>query len=342
MTGYSNAYGSFFFSYSFDFLNRYLPACGRSSRTIESYRDTLTVFKDWLTEVKGTAVTDFSFESFTSEIVFEFLRWLSEKRNNGDSTRNQRLAGLKVYIDYCVFRDVSLAPLQIMLSGVRPFKTEKRVKEVLTAAQVKLMIEACPETLKGQRDRLILRMLYETAIRVSELVNITQENLFLSSDTPFLLIKGKGKKERTIPLVGDLPLMITEFIKEVSQPSGASYLFFTIHNSLPCRISVRAVQEMIDRCAAKAREKDSSIPLNVHPHMFRRTKATVLYQNGMKLEQISALLGHSQLETTRVYAKASVEQIRASMEKATPPEDTEQVPVWQGKTGDFCRLMGLR
>lgn len=331
-----------FFAYSFDFLNHFLPSCGRSNKTIESYRDTLTVFKNWIAKVKGIGITDFTFKAFTSDIVFDFLNWLGEYRGNSDSTRNQRLAGLKIYIDYCVYRDVSLSSLKIMLNGVKPYKTEKRIKETLTPNQVILIINECAKNIKGRRDELILRMLYETAIRVSELVNITTENLFLLTDSPYLLIKGKGKKERTIPLIGELPRILSDYVRNVSTPASSSYIFFTIHDSKPCRISVRAVQEMIDRCASKAREKDSSIPENVYPHMFRRTKATVLYQNGMKLEQISSLLGHSKLETTRVYAKASVDQIRASMEKAIPEEDIKQIPIWQGKTEDFSKMFGLR
>lgn len=62
----------------------------------------------------------------------------------------------------------------------------------------------------------------------------------------------------------------------------------------------------------------------------------------MVLEQVSSLLGHSQLETTRIYAKASIAQIRENMEKATPQKDIKAEPIWKGKTKDLNKMYGLR
>ena len=337
----TNTRKTYFFDYSIMFLQNYLPKRGRSIHTISSYRDTLTIFKDWL-EATGKNFTIFKFSEFTVDTAYNFLEWLKSDRKNSEETCNHRLHDLCGYIDYCVTQDVALASVYTLLKRVKPYKTVKKIKDWLTSEQVKLIIDSCPNTKKGKRDKLIILMLYETAVRVSELANLCISNVYLDDEFPFIQLVGKGKKERTIPLIGNIPKLLKDYINEDVKYSGSEYIFYTMHKGKPEHISSRSIQEMITRSADKARLIDSSIPDRVYPHMFRRSKATSLYQNGMVLEQVSSLLGHSQLETTRIYAKASIAQIRENMEKATPQKDIEAEPLWQGKTKDLNKLYGLR
>ena len=331
----------YFLDHSLLFLQDYLPKRGRSVHTISSYRNTLTIFKDWL-EATGKDFTKFKFTEFTADTAYNFLEWLKSDRGNSEETCNHRLNDLRGYVDYCVTQDVALASVATLLKRVKPYKTVKKIKEWLTSEQVKLIIDSCPDTKKGKRDKLIILMLYETAVRVSELATLTIGNVYLDDEFPFVQLVGKGKKERTIPLVGNVPKLLKGFIEEYVKEDCSEYIFYAMHNGKPEHISSRSIQEMIARCADKARLTDSTIPERVHPHMFRRSRATSLYQNGMVLEQVSSLLGHSQLETTRIYAKASTEQIRENMEKATPQKDIDAVPAWTGKTKDLSKLYGLR
>ncbi len=337
----SNTGNIYFFDYSFVFLQDYLLKRGRSMHTISSYRDTLTIFKNWL-GATGKDFTTFKFCEFSADTVYNFLEWLKNDRRNSEETCNHRLNDLCGYIDYCVTQDVALASVYTLLKRVKPYKTEKRIKEWLTPEQVKLIVNSCPNTKKGKRDKLIILMLYETAVRVSELANLGIGNVYLDDEFPFVQLVGKGKKERTIPLIGNIPKLLRTFINEHVNDSGSEYIFYTMHNGKPEHISSRSIQEMIARATDKARLVDSSIPERVHPHMFRRSRATSLYQNGMVLEQVSSLLGHSQLETTRIYAKASIAQIRENMEKATPQKDIKAEPIWKGKTKDLNKMYGLR
>lgn len=331
----------YFFDYSLTFLQDYLPKRGRSVHTIDSYRDTLTIFKDWL-GVTGKNFASFKFSEFTADIAYSFLEWLKNDRGNSEETCNHRLHDLCGYVDYCVTQNVALASVYTLLKRVKPYKTIKRIRQWLTREQVMLIIDCCPNTRKGKRDKVIILMLYETAMRVSELSNLTLGNVYLDDKDSFIQIVGKGKKERTIPLIDSVSKTLKNFIDEYVKEDGSEFIFYTMHNGKPEHISSRSIQEMIVRCAEKARLIDPSIPEKVHPHMFRRSRATNLYQSGMALEQVSSLLGHSQLETTRIYAKASIAQIRENMEKATPQADIDAEPIWKGKTKDLSKMYGLR
>ena len=332
----------YFFDYSRLFLQDYLPKCGRSINTISSYKDTLTIFKDWL-EGTGRDFVTFAFQNVTADLVHEFLDWLRTEKGNSELTCNHRLMGLKVYVEYCVSKDIAIASVGTILSRIKPYRIPVKIKETLTPEQVKALIDTCPNTPKGARNKMIILLVYESAVRVSELSSLKRGNVYLDPDgASFLLLMGKGKKERTIPLVGKTPHLLEQYINEYVNPVGSEYIFYTFHGGCPAQMSIRRIQEIIDKCADKAREIDPTIPESVHPHMFRRSKATTLYRNGMQLEQVSSILGHSNVETTRIYATASIEQIRNTMEKVTPRKDIDDAPLWEGKTKDLAKTYGLR
>ena len=101
------------------------------------------------------------------------------------------------------------------------------------------------------------------------------------------------------------------------------------------------MQRIISQYANIARKTCPDMPASVHPHMFRRTRATNLYQDGVALELVSVVLGHAHLETTKIYAKPSLRQIRDAMESVpTPVEDEE--PLWVGNEDEMARMCGLR
>lgn len=331
----------FFFLYSYDFLEMYLSGCGRSVHTIESYRDTLTLFKRFVTTARGLNIRKFTFNDCTCDFIFSFLDWLKES-GNIVTTRNHRLAGLKGYLDYCAYRNVAIESIANQIGAVKPFPITKREKPILTDAQISLILSQAPKDRKGRRNSILLLLLYETAARVSEIANLNTSDLYLSHSEPHVKLSGKGKKERIIPLVDKLPKILQIYIKEFPAYLDTEYLFYSMHRGKPERLSPRSIEAILKQYSDTARVQDPTIPLKVHPHMFRRSKATYLYQHGMALEQVSTLLGHSQLETTRVYAKPSLHQLRTVIEKITPKSDQEQQPLWLGKEDEISRRLGLR
>lgn len=331
----------FFFLYSYDFLEMYLPGCGRSTHTIESYRDTLTLFKRFVTIAEGLDIRKFTFKDCSFDFIFSFLEWL-KKNGSAETTRNHRLVGLKGYVDYCAYRNVAIESIASQISAVKPFPTTKREKPVLTDTQMSMILDQAPKDRKGRRNAILLLLLYETAARVSEIANLNVSDLHLNQSEPYVKLSGKGKKERIIPLVDKLPTILETYVTEYPTPLGTDILFYSMHGGKPERLSSRSIEAILKQYSDAARVQDPTIPPGVHPHMFRRSKATYLYQHGMALEQVSTLLGHSQLETTRVYAKPSLQQLRAVIEKITPKSDQEQVPLWHGKEDEISRRLGLR
>ena len=153
---------------------------------------------------------------------------------------------------------------------------------------------------------------YDTAVRISELLNIRLCDIAMESKYPNIFITGKGNKERTIQLTAKAVEHLREYIRVYhSNSSKEAYLFSTTIKGVTDRMSVGNVQRIIKKYATLVSEKGISLPDSVHCHMFRRTRATNLYQDGIAIELVSTVLGHARTDTTKsYYAKPSVEQLR--------------------------------
>jgi integrase/recombinase XerD len=117
-------------------------------------------------------------------------------------------------------------------------------------------------------------------------------------------------------------------------------LFYTVINGYQSAMSTGNVERIINKYAEIIRPDHPTLPEKVHPHMFRRTRATGLYQNGVEMELVSRILGHASTQTTRIYATPSMEMLKAAMvnDNVDAPETEE----WLEDEEDLARLCGLR
>lgn len=330
-----------FYAYSLEYLNVYLPNHGCSEHTIRSYRKALQLLHDFIC-IRGYKITRFYFNDCSRDLLYAFTAWLTSN-GNSDKTVNGRLAAIKAYAKYAVEVDISLVRYQHQIKSVRPIRICQKENPTLSKEQIELIISKTPNTRKGYRDRVIMLMLYETAIRVSELLALKLEDLHLRGSAPYVKINGKGKKQRLISLTKQMTECLKEYIqafhgKDSPQFSG---LFYAIIKGQAAVLSDTCIRKILKHYATLARQEDPQIPLKIHPHLFRRSRGTNLYQNGLDLTVVSAMLGHEQLETTRTYyARPSMEMMRAAMERSAPNVAHEE-PNWHGKEEELAKLFGI-
>lgn len=335
--------GPLFFSRTYDFLERYLPLqVGRSRHTVESYRDALTVFRRFARDEACLSVADMRFGDCTRGLVLSFLEHL---RAAGCSagTCNQRLAALKSYLWYAADRDVAVQSVAMSVSRIPPVKGPERVKEKLSEeALAAILSQPDPTSRKGIRDRAMLVLLYDSGIRLSELIGLDVGDVRIGDD-PRIYVMGKGSRERAVAITPATASHISAHLACMHghDPDPSSPLFFTVRSGSRCRMSPSNVQRIVQVCADGARKTCPDVPEKVHPHTFRRTRATDLYQGGVALELVSRILGHSSVETTKIYAKPSMEMMREAMESAYPTA-LEEKPAWVGNEDEMARLCGLR
>lgn len=327
-----------FFEFVYKYLEDYLrKACSRSDHTIESYRNGLIVFKNFITDEKKISIKKFRLKSCDRELILQYIEYL-EKLERAPSTINHHISVIKNYLEYIGNTDITYISIYSSISRIPQKKIPKKIKPVLDDEMLKLLFSLPKQNDKGIRNRTILILLYDTAIRVEELINIKVCDLFINSKAPYILIHGKGNKERIVGVSMKAKAHLKLYLSRFHKDQKSEYLFYTTIKGISDKLSESTVETFIQKYADIARKENPNIPKHVYPHMFRRTKATHLYQDGIPLEMVSSLLGHSSTETTKIYAKPSLEQIRAIIENDS---DKETEPEWD-EDDEIAKLFGLR
>lgn len=330
-----------FFSKTLDFLDLYLPEQAKKSvNTIETYRDALTIFRRFLSEDQHISIRTFQFEDCTHDLLLKYLEFL-KKNGNAETTCNNRLAAIKAYLWYVSDGDISIQPVALAASHIPFLKVPKLTREIISEEDLSALLAAPPPTKIGIRDQMIMILLYDSAIRVSELLSLDVRSVNLDAAIPYIRVYGKGSKERIVAITNATAGHIKKYLKVFHQErSPDSPLFYTVIKGVRGRMSTGNVERIIKKYADQIRPDHPDLPKSCYPHMVRRTRATNMYQDGAELELISRILGHSSTETTRIYAVPSIEMMRTAMEKGNLSTDEKQA--WPDDEAEMARLCGLR
>lgn len=239
----------------------------------------------------------------------EYVIYLN-KKNDAKSTISRKLSSLRTFYKYLVLNNkVESNPFLLVSSP----KKEKRIPKFINYNNIEEILNVPNiKTKEGQRERVILEVLYASGVRVSELVNIKLKDIDFSNKN--ILIFGKGSKERLVSF-GDYALeYINLYLKE-----GRNLLLdgvksdYLIVGKKSEKLTTRRVEQIIDDII-----KRTSIKLNITPHMFRHTFATHLLDNGCDLLVVQELLGHASLSSTEIYTHVSNEHLREVYLKCHP------------------------
>ncbi|MEJ2307525.1 MAG: tyrosine-type recombinase/integrase [candidate division WOR-3 bacterium] len=188
----------------------------------------------------------------------------------------------------------------------------KRLPEFLSADEVTKLIESVNGDFKYSiRDKAILELLYGCGLRVSELLNLKKEDLFLKED--FIRVKGKGSKERIIPLGDKAKKALIKYINEerpILDKKNSTYLFLTRRGN---KLSRMGMWKRFRNYLAK-----SGIRKKCTPHTLRHSFATHLLERGATLRTVQLLLGHSDISTTQIYTHVDRNYLREILSSYHP------------------------
>jgi integrase/recombinase XerD len=306
-----------------NYLTAYLPGRrGMSSNTIKSYRDTFCLLLTYSETVHRLPAEKLTIERIDKKFIEGFLDWLENERGNSISTRNQRLAAIHAFFKYLQYE----TPDFLLLSQQNMFIPTKKCTKpelcYLSCGEVKEMLSKPDRrTMKGRRDLLILSLLYDTGARVSELIDLTAGDVRLD-DLPSVSLTGKGNKTRRVPLMSNTALILKQYLEEnkLGLPSKKTQpIFMNVKNSKFTRVGITYI---LQKYAPAGHEK-------ITPHIIRHTKAMHLLQAGVNIVYIRDILGHADVSTTEIYARADTEMKRVALEKAYIPQTQNREALWQ-------------
>lgn len=314
------------------FLSKFLPGeKGASKNTIASYRDTFILFLVFLKDKKGIPVERLTLNMITKDLLIEYLNWIEVNRNCSASTRNVRLAALHSFFQYLQYENPdNLVEWQHILS-IPVKKTNKKSMNYLSLEGIKFLLEMPDQnTKKGRRDLALLTLMYDTAARVQELIDLRPAQVRFDNPCTIKII-GKGNKARIVPLMDPTVKILKQYMEEqklLEKQQNLRPLFF---NAKKENLTRAGVNYILSKYKNRAREKkESLIPETISCHSLRHSKAMHLLQAGVNLVYIRDILGHSSVQVTEIYAKVDSKQKREAIENAYTEVTPNEEALWEG------------
>jgi len=301
------------------FIHHHLPDIRRvSQNTVLSYRDGINAYIDYLETEKNIRRKDICFNDFSKETLIAYLDWLLNCRSLKPKTCNLRITAVRSFLEYASDRHPELMALYVSANSMRAVKTKMNPIEFFEKNQMKAILAAPGiHSRTGRRNQMMLILLYDTAARVSEILELSVGSLHLSSEVPYVVIHGKGDKYRNIPLMSKTKEHLKRYLSEFHPiQSGDAPLFYAVTYGEKHHLSQDTLEKLIKDCAKRCEKAGVEMPASCHCHMVRKTRAMDLYQAGIPLPHIQQLLGHEEISTTSgFYAFATLDTLAKSMEK---------------------------
>lgn len=308
------------------FIWHYLSDIRKASpNTVASYRDGLNAYIMYLENEGGIARSHICFEHLSEDRVKKYQDWLLNTRKLKPKTCNLRLTALRSFLAYAAGESADLTAVYVGVRGIKDSKVPENPIEFFEHRQMKAVLSApdiCKKT--GRRNRMILILLYDSAARVSELLELSLGSIHLDADTPYVTLHGKGDKYRNVPLMQKTCQHLKKYITEFHADSDREApLFYTRTHGRSHHLSADTLEGLIKTSAEKVRSEGITMPESCHCHMIRKTRAMDLYQAGVPLTHIQQLLGHEDISTTSgFYAFVTLETLAKSMKKVNNEDDT--------------------
>ena len=317
-----------------NFLTHYLAAQRNlSPNTIKAYRDVFTLLLRFCRDVRGIALERLSLAQIDASLVEAFLDHLANDRHVSISTQNHRLAALHAFFRY-VQSEVPERLLQSQQILAIPLRRHARSNVGYLSKEYLAQILAQPDlhTGAGRRDAVLLSVLYDAGARVQELIDLSAGDVRLDPP-PQVRLMGKGRKMRAVPLMDATVELLRDHRRDnnLDRPEHADQPLF--QNRQGGRLSRSGVRYLLQKYVQPVRRDHPGFTQPVSPHSLRHTKGMHLLQSGVPLEIIRDFLGHVDVKTTEIYARANLEMKRKALEKVTDVTPLPKIPSWkQNKT----------
>ena len=319
------------------FLHRFLTAHlaglrGCSPNTVASYRDTFKLLIVFFRDERSIPPEKLALDCVDDAAITGFLDWLEASRHNSISTRNQRLAAISSFYRWMQSQDpVQMARCQNILAIPAKKHAQPAVNH-LTVEQTRLLL-AQPDrsTRRGRRDATLLATLYDSAARAQELADLTVRDIRLEPP-PLVALTGKGGKTRHVPLGDNTTALLNAYLAEQRLNTPGYHddaLFVNQHHN---KLSRGGIAWIIRKYQANSGDP-TLVNADLHPHVLRHSKAMHLSEAGIPLPYIRDILGHVDLSTTDIYARASTEAKRRALEAAYADIVTDDLPEWNQDPG---------
>jgi site-specific recombinase XerD len=287
-----------------------------SPRTVAAYRDAFVLFLQFAQARLRKHPTAITLPEITPSLILAFLDHLEHERGNAVRTRNARLAALRAFLKFAGRRDVTALHAVEQALGVPMKRFERPMLGFLTRVEMMAVIGEPDGTWTSQRDHLLLRLLYNTGARVSEIIGVTLSDVVLDG-TACVLLHGKGRKQRTVPLWPSTARHVRAWLRRNPQLQPESALLPNRDGQAMSRGNV--TQRLALAVAAARTTQPQLAQRRISPHIIRHTTAMHLLQSGTGADTLALWLGHESPTTTHQYVEADLAMKQRALARLNEP-----------------------
>lgn len=299
-----------------EFFQRLVTERGVSAHTIASYRDTFQLLLGFAQQRTGRPPSALTLEDLDAPLVLAFLDHLENVRGNSPRTRNLRLTAIRSFMRHASLRAPTALPVAQRVLAISPKRFDRPALGFLSREEVTALLDAPDQTSwSGQRDAVLLALLYNTGARVSELAGLRIADLLLDRQLAVQL-RGKGRKQRVVPLWKSTAKQLRAWLPRIDQSPDAPVFPNRAgkpmtRSGIEHRLSL-AVRTASKRCPSLAARR-------ISPHTIRHTTAMHLLQSGVDIAVIALWLGHEDTATTHIYLEADLAMKEAALKRLHEP-----------------------
>jgi integrase/recombinase XerD len=310
------------------FLGDYLPhQRAFSAHTIFSYRDSLKLLLQFAAG-RRRRVAELTVADLSPTRIVAFLDHLEQDRGNDATTRNVRLSAIHSFFDYLGAGWPEHMDQARRVLAINFKRTAHRAIDYLEAEEIRTILEQIDRrNAQGQRDYVLLALMFNTGARIQELVSLQTTDLRLTAPHSVKFL-GKGRKERICPLWPETAQLLQQHLAngEVG-PHDTQAVFRNQRGTPLSRFGARLILQRHVKQAVSVLPSLKS--KRIHPHSVRHSTAVHLLKSGVDLSTIAHWLGHNSINTTHKYVAIDLEAKRAALAKAEPVTKSTKLPRWR-------------
>lgn len=303
-----------------------------SENTLKAYRDTFVLFLRFCRDVKHWKPEGIKLEALDTAVIFEFLGSLEKNRGCSVATRNQRLAALHSFFRYVQAEVPELLGQYQRILAIPSCRYPRPPIQYLTQRDTaNILAQPDSQTPSGRRDRVLLSLLYDSGARVQEIIDLLAQDVRLEAPAQIRLT-GKGRKTRIVPLTSNMVGLLSRHMRERNLFDRGNGFALVFPNRYGAKLSRSGIRHILQKYARMAGVLLPGRKRQMSPHILRHSRAMHLLEAGTPLIVIRDLLGHVDINTTEIYARADLEMKRQAMNKVKPclPGVPEIQAKWQG------------
>lgn len=289
-----------------EFFDTFLPNIRLASkRTVSSYADSFAIFFQFLYEAKGIQHNLVTYKQLNVVLFEEFMLWMKNVRNYSPSSMRQRITAIASFLKYASHREMmAVSAYTGVVAAKRPHTTHTEFP-YFTLEEMKILLSLPnPDKYLGDRDLVLLSLLYETGARAQEICDLCIGDIRFGKPTKVKL-NGKGSKVREVPILDDVAGLLRYHLKQhnISSNDNRSKPLFSSQTN--AKMTTACIRSIVCKYIGIAKIENPTLfaEPKYSPHSFRHSKAVHMVEAGVNLIYIRNFLGHATISSTEIYAR---------------------------------------